>query len=70
MSKMFKENGFLSEEGNKVLHSFHYGINETMSCKEVQAMSVQELQTLQANLASLLSNAFSNAIRDRNKTEK
>ena len=70
MSKMFKENGFLSEEGDKVLHSFHYGLNETMSCKEVKAMSVQELQVLQANLASLLGNAFSNAIRDRNTNEK
>ena len=70
MSKMFKENGFLSEEGNKVLHSFHYGLNETMSRKEVKDMSVQELQVLQANLASLLGNAFSNAIRDRNTNEK
>jgi hypothetical protein len=70
MTKMFKENGFLSEEGNKVLHSFHYALNETMFCKEVQAMSAQELQVLQANLASLIGNAFSNAIRDRNTNEK
>jgi hypothetical protein len=67
---MFKENGFLTEEGDKVLHSFHYGVNEAMSCKEVQAMSVQELQVLQANLASLVGNAISKAIHERNKKEK
>jgi hypothetical protein len=67
---MFKENGFLSEEGNKVLHSFYYGLNETIFCKEVQAMSVQELQVLQANLASLVGNAISKAIQNRNKNEK
>lgn len=67
MSKMFKDNGFLSEEGNKVLHSFHYGLDEIMSSTEVRNMSVQELRVLQANLATLVGNAVSNAIQTKNK---
>lgn len=63
MTKMFKENGFLSEEGNKVLHSFHYGLTEIMATAEVRNMSVQELQILQANLASLVGTTISNAIQ-------
>ena len=67
MTKMFKENGFLSEEGNKVLHSFHYGLTEIMATAEVRNMSVQELQVLQANLAKLVGDAVSNAIQTKNK---
>jgi len=65
MTKMFKENGFLSEEGNKVLHSFHYGLTEIMATAEVRNMSVQELQVLQANLASLVGTTISNAIQSK-----
>ena len=70
MSNMFKENGFFSEEGDKVLHSFHYGLNEIMSTVEVRNMSVQELRVLQANLAKLVGDAVSNAICDRSKNEE
>jgi len=67
MNKMFKDNGFLSEEGDKVLHSFHYGLTEIMATAEVRAMSVQELHVLQANLAKLVGDAVSNAIFVKNK---
>jgi hypothetical protein len=67
---MFKENGFFSKEGDKVLHSFHYGLNEIMSTAEVRNMSVQELRVLQANLAKLVGDAVSNAICDRSKSEE
>lgn len=67
MSKMFKDNGFLTEEGQKVLHSFYYGLNETMATAEVRAMSVQELQVLQSNLAKLVGDALSKAIVEKSK---
>jgi hypothetical protein len=70
MNKMFKDNGFLSEEGDKVLHSFHYGLVEAMATTEVRNMSVQELQVLQANLASLVGNTISKAIQAKNQSEK
>lgn len=67
MSTMFKENGFLSEEGKKVLQPLHDGLMEVMSSPEVRAMSVQELQVLQANLAKLVGDATSEAMYVKNK---
>lgn len=67
MSNMFKENGFLSEEGKKVLQPLHDGLMEVMSSPEIREMSVQELQVLQANLAKLVGDAVSGAIFVRNK---
>lgn len=67
MNKMFKDNGFLSEDGRKVLQPLYDGLVEVMSSPEVRAMSVQELQTLQANLAKLIGDAMSGAIFVRNK---
>jgi hypothetical protein len=64
---MFKDGGFLSEEGKKVLHSFFYGLTETMATTEVREMSVQELQVLQANLAKLVGDAVSEAIFNKIK---
>lgn len=64
---MFKENGFLSEEGKKVMQPLHDGLMEVMSSVEVQSMSVQELQVLQANLAKLVGDAVSGAIYVKNK---
>jgi hypothetical protein len=62
MIKMFKENGFLSEEGKKVLQPLHDGLTEVMSSVEVRNLSLQELQTLQANLAKLVGDAVSDKI--------
>ena len=70
MSKMFKDNGFISEEGARVLHSFYYGLGEIMATTEVRNMSVQELQVLQANLASLVGDTISKAIQVKNQSEK
>lgn len=67
MTKMFKENGWLTEEGKKVLQPLHDGLMEVMSSPEVRAMSVQELQVLQANLAKLIGDTTSGAIFVRNK---
>lgn len=67
MTNMFKENGFLSEEGKKVMQPLHDGLMEVMSSVEVQSMSVQELQVLQANLAKLVGDAVSGAIYVKNK---
>ena len=70
MSKMFKDNGFLSEEGKKVLQPLHDGLMEVMSSPEIRNMSVQELQVLQANLAKLIGDTMSGAIFVRNKQEE
>lgn len=70
MTTMFKENGFLSEEGKKVLQPLHDGLTEVMTSVEVHNMSVQELQVLQANLAKLVGDAVSGAIFVRSKSEK
>lgn len=66
MTKMFQENGFLSEEGKKVLQPLHDGLMEVRSSIEVRNMTVQELQVLQANLAKLVGDFISNEIYVRN----
>lgn len=67
MSTMFKENGFLSEEGKKVLQPLRNELMTVMSSPEIVAMSVQELQVLQANLAKLIGDTVSMAIYVKNK---
>ncbi len=67
MSKMFQENGFLTEEGKKVLQPVRNGLMEVLSSPEVVAMSVQELQVLQANLAKLIGDTMSTAIYVKSK---
>ena len=67
---MFKENGFLSEEGKKVLQPLHDGLMEVMRSVEVSSMSVQELQVLQSNLAKLIGDTVSGAIYVRNKEDE
>ncbi len=66
MTKMFKENGFLTEEGKKVLQPLHDALMEVMSSVEVRNMSVQELQVLQANLAKAVGDTTSAAIQSKN----
>jgi hypothetical protein len=70
MNKMFTDNGFISEEGKKVLQPLHDGLMEVVRAPEVQAMSVQELRTLQANLAKLIGEVMSGEIFIRNKQGK
>lgn len=70
MNKMFTDNGFLSEEGKKVLQPLHDGLMEVIRAPEVQAMSVQELRTLQANLAKLIGEAMFGEISIRSKQGK
>jgi len=66
MNKMFKENGFLTEEGKRVLQPLHDGLMEVIRAPEVQSMSVQELRVLQANLAKLIGDTMFGAIYAKN----
>ncbi len=70
MNKMFKENGFLSEDGKRVLDPLYDGLLAVMRSPEVQAMTVQELQVLQANLAKLIGDVMSAEIYVRNNFDK
>lgn len=62
MSKMFRDNGFLTEEGKKVLQPLHDGLMEVISSKDVRDMSVAELRTLGANLAKAVGDTISEQI--------
>lgn len=62
MSKMFKENGFLSDEGKAVLQPLHDALMEVMASPDIRGMSAQELLTLQGNLAKLIGDVLSGAI--------
>lgn len=64
-SKWFKGNGFMSEEGERALTDFKYGLEVVMSADDVRNMTVAEVQTLQANLAKKVGDAVSNHLARR-----
>lgn len=66
MSKLFKENGFLSEEGQKAFAPVVSALETLMTSPEVRKMSENEMRLLGSNLASLAGNTVSNAIQARN----
>jgi hypothetical protein len=62
MNKLFTGNGFLTQEGEKFILDFTFGLAQIMGSDEVQDMSDDELRTLQANLAKLVGDAISKKI--------
>lgn len=64
-NKWFKGNGFMSEEGNRALLDFRYGLDSVMEKDDVRNMTVAEVQTLQANLAKLVGDACSKHLARR-----
>ncbi len=61
---------FFLKKAKKILQPLHDGLMEVIRAPEVQAMSVQELQALQANLAKLIGDTMSGEIFVRNKQDK
>jgi hypothetical protein len=53
MSKYFTDNGFISDDGNKLLKPFYDGLIRVLSSPQVQSMSFNELEMLKGNLAKL-----------------
>lgn len=70
MTKMFRDGGFLTEEGEKVLQPMADGLMRVLASEEVGAMSVGELHTLQANLAKMVGDCMSAMIFFRNRREE
>lgn len=64
-NKWFRGNGFLTDEGERALTDFKYGLETVMSTDEVRNMTVAEVQTLQANLAKKVGDAVSNHLTRR-----
>ncbi len=67
MSKWFKENGFLDDEGKKALAGLKEALEGVLASPEGKSLSDNELQTLQANVANMVGNIFSNAIQARSE---
>jgi|SRR5579864_1485616 len=65
MNDWFKGNGFLSEEGVRAILDFRYGLDSLMEKDELRYMTVGEVQTLQANIAKLVGDAFSKFLARR-----
>jgi hypothetical protein len=64
-SKWFNGNGFLTEEGNRALLDFRYGLDSLMEKDELRGMSLGEVHALQANLAKLVGDAVSHHLSRR-----
>ena len=71
MSKLFKDNGFLTEAGQKALSQFKGTLEDLFASKLVKDMSEAELRVLGCNLASIVGDAISNRLQaKRNVTKK
>jgi hypothetical protein len=69
MSKWFKGNGFLSDEGKEALKNFREAMEEILASEEVEEMKVSELQTLQSNMSKMVGDAVSNVLQAREEIE-
>jgi hypothetical protein len=58
MKDLFKENGSLTEEGERFIIDFQYGLSQIMESDEVQEMSDDQLRTLQSNLMKMIGRVF------------
>lgn len=70
MNKMFKENGFFSKEGEKLVASFRDELMKLYANIEVANMSEQELHVLQANLAHMVGDMSSWMIQAKKDIDK
>lgn len=63
MNKWFKESGFLSDDGSKALAGLKQALEDILSSPEGKNLTYSELQTLQANVANMVGNLFSNKLQ-------
>jgi hypothetical protein len=60
MSKLCKETGFLTEDGSKLTNGFKKSLDNLLSTKDVNDMSVEEIRTFGCNLMSMVADRISN----------
>lgn len=65
MNKLFKENGFLSEEGEQFLLSFKKVFSEILNSDEINMMTTSELRVFGSILSSMIADTISKTISDR-----
>jgi hypothetical protein len=70
MTNWFKGNGFLSEEGQKVVQEFKNALSNVLASKEVEDMNHGDVLTLQANMAKMVGDHFSNFLLAREDAKK
>ena len=70
MNKYFTGNGFLSEDGKRLVEDFNFGLAGTFLQDAVKNMSETELRTLGANLNKIISDLISNTILAKNNLRK
>ena len=64
-NKWFKENGFLSEEGNGLLLDFRTALDNIMESDDIHDMSDNELLILQSNMTKLVGDAIAKQLSHR-----
>ena len=69
MNKYFTDNGFLSEEGKKLVEEFNFGLATTLMQDAVRNMSEAEISTLGCNLGKCLGDTISNLIQSKSQSK-
>jgi hypothetical protein len=66
MSKLFVDNGLLSDQGKQLLKPVSESINKLFQSHEVKNLSVTQFRTLGANLAKIVGDAVSDYLINKN----
>lgn len=69
MNKYFTENGFLSEDGKKLVEEFNSGLVATLNQAGAKNMSEAEIRTLGCNLGKILGDTISNLLQTKSDSK-
>lgn len=69
MKKYLKENGFLSDEGKKLVEMFEKGLSAALNHQDLEHVNSAEIQTLGSNLMKMVADAVSQRVQVARKWE-
>lgn len=67
MSKLFIDNGFLSEKGQELVSPFQESINKIFESAEVKNLNSAQLRALGANLSKIIGDTVSDYLVNKRK---
>lgn len=67
MSKLFVDNGLLSDQGKQLVEPVQQALNAVLNTSEVKSLSTSEIQALKANLAKMIGDNILDYVSEKSK---
>lgn len=67
MSKLFVDNGLLSDQGKQLVEPVQQALNTVLNTSEVKSLSTSEIQALKANLAKMIGDNILDYVSEKSK---